>query len=132
MLDRAIRIAPRNHSFHYDRACVRLRLGRSRAAIEDFTRIARNRGFCMLAAEGRGRARALRGDLRSALKDLDRAVRMRAGIRENHFYRGLVRFLSKDLVGAARDFSAGNVPRGLAAGMTQQRAKELLRRDLPY
>ena len=63
---------------------------------------------------------------------------MRAGVEDNHFYRGLVRFLSKDTKGALKDLAAAKAPRGLinqfkrpsAPGV--RRAKDLLIRDLPY
>ena len=129
-LDQAIKLDPANSSFRYDRGCVRLSRRRLQEAVEDFSRVV---SFCqegrrMIALVGRAQARALMGDLRTALEDLDRAVLMRSGVRENHFCRGVVRFLSKDLKGAAEDFRSAHAPKNLIRELMKSstKAKRLL------
>lgn len=110
-LDQALHLESSNTSILYDRGCVRLKRGRLREATEDFSRVAAfcREGRSMIALVGRAQARALMGDFEPALEDLDRAVRMRSGVREHHFIRGIVRFLSKDTKASHEDFRKAGV-----------------------
>jgi hypothetical protein len=75
-------------------------VGKFAAAILEFQRIRKSKGFKLLWRQGRGRALALGGMNTRALKDLDACVSMRPDSGESWLYRGLVKLKAHDKEGA--------------------------------
>lgn len=103
-LTQAIRLRPRESSFRHDRGQAYIKVGEYAAAILEFQRIRKMKGFKLLWRQGRGRALALQGMNTRALKDLDACVSMRPDSGESWLYRGLVKLKAHDREGASMDF----------------------------
>ena len=108
--DQAIERVSDDESYYSHRSLIRQRTGDFDGAISDCDRIFELRPartwIIPLALVSRGIAKALKGDVKSALEDLDNAVNRTRGDEHTRFERGKVRLLSNDLDGALEDLAA--------------------------
>jgi Flp pilus assembly protein TadD len=107
MFDRAVRADPTRGRSYYNRAVVRLQLGRSREAVADLdTALALLPDQATKLLGVRGYLKSQLGDCPGAIADLDRAIA--AGARDPgvRYSRGNCRLTLGDRAGAVEDFRA--------------------------
>ena len=105
-LDRAVRLAPKNHGVRFNRALTLSEVGRIEdAAAELDTAITLRQDFAPSFTE-RGAARALSGRVREAQADWATSLRLDSSYVWARFYRGLAAVASGDFPAAVTDLDA--------------------------
>lgn len=104
-LGHAIDNNPKDESYYYYRAEMKVALADYHGAIEDYSKCVRINPTNTYYGK-RGSAKMQIGDIKGAMKDCSKAIELNPNFGGGYIERGNIKLLSQDFVGAIEDYSA--------------------------